>query len=98
MDCLVRRASDGHDLVERLFGADHTQIGARTFFGSLGALLEVYDLGVEGVIALSKLRILLALLGNSSAQITRLAETFGCEPQLTLQCQRSNTQQDEHPT
>ena len=98
MDCLVRRAGDGHDLVKGLFGANHSQIGAGAFFGSLGALFEVYDLGVEGVIALTKLRILLALLGNSCAQIARLAETFGCKPQLTLQCQRSHTQQDEHPT
>jgi len=93
----VRRVGDRHNLVEGFLGPDHAQIGAGAFFGRLGALLEVNDFRVEGVIALTKLRILPALFSDSGAKITRFAETFGGEPQLTLQSQRDYTQNDEHP-
>ena len=85
IDCLVRRVSDGHDLVEGFSGADHAEISARAFFSRLGTILQVHNFGIERLIPLPQLLILRPLLGDGGTQIARLAKALRRKPQLTLQ-------------
>jgi hypothetical protein len=93
----MRRAGDGHDLIKRLLMPDHTEIGACSFFGSLGTLFKVYDFRIERLIALAQLFVLDSLPDNGFAQITCFAKTVGREPQLALQCERCASEDHEHP-
>jgi len=93
----VRSAGDGYDLVEGLFGANHAEIGAGAFFRGLFALFEIDNLSVERLIAFVQQLVLVTLLGNGSAQIARLAKALGREPELTLQSQPYDSQNQKHP-
>lgn len=93
----VCRVGDRNDLVEGLVRANHAEIGSRAFLGRFQALLEIDHFGIERLIAIAQRLVLLSLLGYSGAQVSRLAETLGREPQLRLQGQRDDPEYHEQP-
>ena len=81
------RIGNGHDLVKRLFRADHTQVSPSTFLGRLDTFLEIDDLSVECRVTFPQRLVLPLLLGHRRSQLAGLTESVGGKPQLPLQRQ-----------
>lgn len=92
---LSARVGDRYDLVEGFLLANHAEIGASALFRGITALLEVDNFGIERPIAQTQVIIDLPLLGDSIAQFQGLPITVVRKPQLSLQTQSGQREQNE---
>ena len=64
---LAGRVDDRNDLIEGFAFADHAQVGTRSLFSRVHALLEIDYLGVQRGIALAQRVVQGALVGYGSS-------------------------------
>jgi hypothetical protein len=88
----------GYDLIKGLGFADHAKIRAGSLLGSFFTVLEIYDLGFQGYVAISQRLVLFTLVGNCQAQITGFAKAIVSKPKLTLHRKSGYHQHDQYPT
>jgi len=89
----VSRVGDRHDLVEGLLLADHAEVGPRTFFGGVPALLEVDHLRIEGGIASAQSVVEHPLLHDCGPQFQRLSVTVVGDPEFGLKTESGDAEQ-----